>query len=313
MPATYISPGRGGAWSTRAWFCRVLQMTEKRWSTPMEIDRTPGLPRDDNGALEGFDGAVGADSTLYAVWAAGNHLQFTTSRDGGKTFAKVKDVIQSGPTMFAVQDFDRANGFPQIAVDARSGDHNHAHLYVTWSDTRNGDIDVFCARSVDGGKKWSAPVRVNSDTMHDGADQFFQWLTVDPVTGAVSILFYDRRLTRKTKRRWSRWRGRRTAAKHSRTMHGAISHLSLLSRTSWEITAGLHLSTTEFTAHGQRIRCPRRRRPMRKNRHRQRARIIPQITPLFASELQIFLPPPRRNNKSTNLWQRRQRSASSID
>jgi hypothetical protein len=166
----------------------------KTWSTPMEIDQTPGLPRDDNGALEGFDGAVGADSTLYAVWAAGNHLQFTTSRDGGKTFAKVKDVIQSGPTMFAVQDFDRANGFPQIAVDARSGDHNHAHLYVTWSDTRNGDIDVFCARSVDGGKKWSAPVRVNSDTMHDGADQFFQWLTVDPVTGAVSILFYDRRL-----------------------------------------------------------------------------------------------------------------------
>ena len=38
----------------------------------MEIDQTPGLPRDDNGALEGFDGAVGADSTLYAVWAAGN-------------------------------------------------------------------------------------------------------------------------------------------------------------------------------------------------------------------------------------------------
>ena len=32
--------------------------------------------------------------------------------------------------MFAVQDFDRGNGFPQIAVDARSGDHKHAHLYV---------------------------------------------------------------------------------------------------------------------------------------------------------------------------------------
>jgi hypothetical protein len=166
----------------------------KTWSTPMEIDQKPGLPRDDNGALEGFDGAVGADSTVYAVWAAGNHLQFTTSRDGGKTFAKVKNIVRSGPTMFAVQDFDRANGFPQIAVDARSGDHKHAHLYVTWSDYRNGDIDVFCARSVDGGKKWSAPVRVNNDTIHDGTDQFFQWLTVDPVTGAVSILFYDRRL-----------------------------------------------------------------------------------------------------------------------
>src|SRR6185437_14297382 len=123
----------------------------KTWSTPTEIDQKPGLPRDDNGALEGFDGAVGADSTVYAVWAAGNQLQFTTSRDGGKTFAKVKNIIRSGPTMFAVQDFDRANGFPQIAVDPRSGNHKHAHLYVTWSDYRNGDIDVFCARSVDGG------------------------------------------------------------------------------------------------------------------------------------------------------------------
>lgn len=165
----------------------------KTWSTPMEIDQTPGLPRDDNGALEGFDGAVGADSTLYAVWSAGNNLQFTTSRDGGKTFAKAKNIIRTAPTMFAVQDFDRANGFPQIAVDVRSGDHKHAHLYVTWSDYRNGDIDVFCARSVDGGKRWSAPVRVNNDSIHDGADQFFQWLSVDPVTGAVSILFYDRR------------------------------------------------------------------------------------------------------------------------
>jgi len=172
----------------------------KTWSTPMEIDQTPGLPRDDNGAVEGFDGAVGADSTLYVVWSAGDNIQFTTSHDGGRTFAKVKNIIRTAPTMFAVQDFDRANGFPQIAVDARNGDHKHAHLYVTWSDYRNGDIDVFCARSVDGGKKWSVPVRVNNDTIHDGADQFFQWLTVDPATGAVSIVFYDRRLDPKNKK-----------------------------------------------------------------------------------------------------------------
>ncbi|MHB1935675.1 MAG: sialidase family protein [Acidobacteriaceae bacterium] len=165
----------------------------KSWSAPMEIDQHPGLPRDDNGALEGFDGAVGDDSTLYAVWSEGDNIQFTTSRDGGRSFARVKNILRTSPIMFAVQDFDRANGFPQIAVDAHSGGYKHAHLYVTWSDYRNGDIDVFCARSANGGKKWSAPVRVNNDSIHDGSDQFFQWLTVDPVTGAVSILFYDRR------------------------------------------------------------------------------------------------------------------------
>ncbi len=165
----------------------------KTWSAPIEIDQHPGLPRDDNGALEGFDGAVGEDSTLYAVWSYGNHIQFTTSRDGGKSFSKVKDIVHTAPIMFAVQDFERANGFPQIAVDANSGDRKHAHLYVTWSDYRNGDIDVFCSRSMDGGAKWEPAVRVNNDTIHNGADQFFQWLTVDPVSGAISVIFYDRR------------------------------------------------------------------------------------------------------------------------
>ncbi len=165
----------------------------KSWSTPMEIDQHPGLPRDDNDSLEGFDGAVGADSTLYTVWSYGDNIQFTTSRDGGRSFSRVKNIVHTAPMMFAVQDFERANGFPQIAVDARAGDSRHAHLYVTWSDYRNGDIDVFCSTSQNGGKKWSAPVRVNDDPVHDGADQFFQWLTVDPKTGAVSIIFYDRR------------------------------------------------------------------------------------------------------------------------
>ena len=37
------------------------------------------------------------------------------------------------------------------------------------------------------------PVRVNNDPAHDGAEQFFQWLSVDPTDGAVNVLFYDRR------------------------------------------------------------------------------------------------------------------------
>jgi len=36
-------------------------------------------------------------------------------------------------------------------------------------------------------------VRVNSDPIHDGIDQFFQWMAVDPRSGAVNLIFYDRR------------------------------------------------------------------------------------------------------------------------
>ena len=29
--------------------------------------------------------------------------------------------------------------------------------------------------------------------MHNGAEQFFQWLAVDPIDGSVNVVFYDRR------------------------------------------------------------------------------------------------------------------------
>jgi hypothetical protein len=158
------------------------------WSAPLRISTQGGLPRDDNGSVEGFTGAVGADGTLYAVWADGGHIVFTASRDGGGTFAPSHPIIETAASYFKVADVDRANGFPQIASDPRSG-----RLFVSWSDYRHGDVDVFAAASTDRGATWSGPVRVNSDALHDGSDQFFQWLAVDPRDGAANVLFYDRR------------------------------------------------------------------------------------------------------------------------
>jgi hypothetical protein len=160
----------------------------KTWSQPIEIDAHPGLPRDDNGAAEGFAGVVDPDGKLYAIWSQDNAIMLNTSRDGGKTFSHARPVIHTAPIMFAIQTLERANGFPQIAIDPKS-----KRLYVTWSDYRNGDIDVFIAASDKGGKHWSAPVRVNNDPVHNGAEQFFQWQAVDPTDGSVNIIFYDRR------------------------------------------------------------------------------------------------------------------------
>jgi hypothetical protein len=160
----------------------------KTWSQPIEIDAHPGLPRDDNGAAEGFDGVVGPDGTLYAIWSQDDQIMFTTSRDGGEKFSRARAVIHTAPIMFAIQTLERANGFPQIAIDPKS-----KRLYVTWSDYRNGDLDVFLATSDDGGKHWSEPVRVNNDPVHNGVEQFFQWLAVDPTDGSIDVIFYDRR------------------------------------------------------------------------------------------------------------------------
>jgi photosystem II stability/assembly factor-like uncharacterized protein len=160
----------------------------KTWSEPVEIDDHPGLPRDDNGAAEGFDGAVGPDGMLYVIWSQDYDLMFVSSRDGGKTFSHARPIIHTAPIMFAINTLDRANGFPQIAVDPQS-----KRLYVTWSDYRNGDLDVFISSSGDGGKHWTPAARVNNDPVHDGAEQFFQWLAVDPVDSSVNVIFYDRR------------------------------------------------------------------------------------------------------------------------
>ncbi|GGA41663.1 sialidase family protein [Dyella nitratireducens] len=164
------------------------------WSAPMEIDAHPGLPRDATGANEGFWGVVGPDSAFYAVWADASHIAFTLSKDGGRSFSKARDIIPTAPIMYGITDLDRANGFPQLAIDPRvTADAPLGRLYVAWADYRNGDVDVFLATSVDGGDHWTPAIRVNNDPLHNGADHFFPALAVDPVTGDVYVSFYDRR------------------------------------------------------------------------------------------------------------------------
>jgi hypothetical protein len=144
----------------------------------------------------GFVGTVGADGTIYASWNDGSTITFTESHDGGLTFAPSRPAVEVAPPYFGgaggIPGVSRAMGFPQIAVDGREGKPGGT-LYLVWSDYHNGDIDVFSVSSTDHGRTWSKPVRVNTDAIHNGIDQFFQWLAVDPITGDVYVQFYDRR------------------------------------------------------------------------------------------------------------------------
>jgi hypothetical protein len=167
----------------------------KTWSQPIKLNSVPGLPRDDNGALEGFHGVVGPDGALYTIWDDRDGIMMAVSRDGGRTFSKDRRIIPAGPGYFGITGVSRSNGFPQIGLDPReiNGRKHGGNLYVAWSDYSNGDVDVFVSSSGDYGKTWSVPVRVNSDPIHNGKDQFFQWMAVDPQSGAVNLIFYDRR------------------------------------------------------------------------------------------------------------------------
>ena len=164
----------------------------KTWAAPYRISTKAGFPRDDNGAVVGIIGTVAPDGTQYVIWNEGLNVTLAVSRDGGQSFEPSRPIFDVGPPYFGgaagIPGVSRAMGFPQVGLDGRNGT-----LYVSWSDFRNGDVDVFISRSSDRGRTWTRPQRVNDDPVHSGADQFLQWMAVDPTDGSVNVQFYDRR------------------------------------------------------------------------------------------------------------------------
>lgn len=165
----------------------------KSFSMPIRISDEPGDCVDSDNTVEGAVPAVGPDGEVYVVWSGPKGLVLDKSTDGGLSFGK--DLLiaeQPGGWDVDVEGISRSNGMPVTGVDLSHSQYRGT-LYVNWIDDRNGDLDVFVASSQDGGKTFSKPVRVNDDTIGNGKAQFFTWMSVDPVDGAVNLIFYDRR------------------------------------------------------------------------------------------------------------------------
>lgn len=129
------------------------------------------------------------------AWSGPLGIEFDKSTDGGRTFSSDKLVTsQPGGWNFIVPGLSRCNGFPVTACDLSTSQFRGT-VYVLWSDQRNGehDTDVFLIKSTDAGQTWGQVRRVNDDTTH--REQFFPWLAVDPMSGFLYIVFYDRRNT----------------------------------------------------------------------------------------------------------------------
>lgn len=161
------------------------------FAAPVEISDRPGSPKDSVGADEGTDLAVAPDGTVYVVWSDSVGIHLDRSADGGRTFGADVLVARTPDIVFDVPGVARANGYPSLELDPRSG-----RLYVAWVDARSGVPAPYLATSSDGGASWSAPVAVA--TTDPEAARFFAWLTVDPRTGLVALGYYratrDRRL-----------------------------------------------------------------------------------------------------------------------
>jgi hypothetical protein len=165
----------------------------KNFTMPFRISDAPGDCIDSDNTVEGAVPAAGVNGEVYVVWAGPKGLYFDKSLDGGVTFGKDKIISDMpGGWDIEVDGIDRSNGMPAAEVDISNGPHRGT-IYVNWIDQRNGDTDVFLMSSKDGGESWSRPLRVNDDQIKNGKAQFFTWMAVDPVDGAINIIFYDRR------------------------------------------------------------------------------------------------------------------------
>ena len=165
------------------------------FAPPVKVSDRGGDCGDQDNTVEGAVPAIGPDGTVYLAWAGPRGIEFDRSLDGGLTWGadKVLSDIPGGWD-FAVSGIYRVNGLPVTKTDLSIGSHS-GRVFVLWSDQRHGDTDVFLVHSDDRGAHWSPRIRVNGDPVGNGRDQFFPWIDVDPMTGYVYVVFYDRRAT----------------------------------------------------------------------------------------------------------------------
>lgn len=166
------------------------------WSNSKRINEISGDCLDSSLTVEGAVPCTGPGGEVYVTWSGPAGIVFNRSTDAGQTWMN-KDIPvceQIGGWDYDIEGIYRCNGMPVTGCDVSNGPYR-GNIYVNFSDQRNGasDIDVYLTKSTDGGNTWSKPKRVNDDAFGNSRQQFMSWMYVDPVTGAVNILFYDRR------------------------------------------------------------------------------------------------------------------------
>ncbi len=162
------------------------------FSAPVVASSTASGPK----GVIGADPFVAPDGTLHVAWQDFQNRSVTesSSTDGGNSFG-ASHVISPTQVAFDIaipaMSSRRALIYPACGSDTSLG-QNRGTLYCSWMDgTVANGVNVFVARSTDGGTSWSAPRQVNDDT--GLADHFNQWLSVDPSDGSVNLSWNDTR------------------------------------------------------------------------------------------------------------------------
>lgn len=165
------------------------------WSEPVIITEQRGDCVDDDQTSEGAVPAYGPKNARYVGWALDNAIYFSRSLDG-QQWEEFKVADQRAGWTQNYAGFNRSNGMPITVVDHCPTSPFYGRIYLCWGDKdeRNGG-EVWFSSSDDAGATWSRKEKVSPNG--GSSDQFLPWLTVDPTTGILYAVYYDRRNTEK--------------------------------------------------------------------------------------------------------------------
>lgn len=162
------------------------------WSEAKRISTVGGGCMDDRFTAEGAVPAVDHNGHIHVSWARNDTIWYSSSQDFGETFStETPAAWQPNGWTFSVPGIRRAGGLPITLADYTKGP-NQGNLYINYAvqlDTNH--TEVYVVRSVDGGQSWSNPVSLSNHPKP--THRFFTWMNIDPETGNLYAVYYDRR------------------------------------------------------------------------------------------------------------------------
>ena len=173
------------------------------WSPPVNISLgvVPGYMCQGVNLQTGPNGEVYSVFAIYDAWPADESaIGFTRSLNGGSVFMPATRIFHNikGIRTSGTSKDMRVNSYPSMAVDISNSPHKGT-IYVVWTNigvpgvNTGTDIDIYFMRSSDQGSTWTAPSKVNQDPSGLGKQHFLPWITCDPVTGNLCVIYYDDR------------------------------------------------------------------------------------------------------------------------
>lgn len=171
------------------------------WSEPVPVSfRLPNTSEDTTYGQSFPLAITGPNGEVYVVWNHGieHGVGFSFSTDGAKTFSEpriirrynifgITRLLEGQGWRHSVKEKVRAETYPSLVCDLTNGSRR-GWLYLTWA----GDNipNIYFSRSTDRGLTWSEPKIIHSDTTND---QFWQWISLDPINGDIAVMYLDSR------------------------------------------------------------------------------------------------------------------------